>query len=394
MIHVSGFVPLTDLSLLVYVSLMYTQKHAYCEIDGWIQESSITYHRNKKNHQQAMQQYNQLKKEKKTGRLVKRGSTQGTNPEPLWSFEPCEDEIGEGAEEGRKDASLSSISCGTTTSATPSMAADGGPKPSREGDGYFVTKVLKTLEQKQGYWNRICGWLTRDGRPFSILQGQGWLGLRDWLNPALGTPHYNTIRGTLIAMTEKRRAQIGSLLRQTSEGKASRSFNFPEGLKMPYLPEKGKQVATVSVPPQFNAMSMDGWKRNNGPDHYYAITTFTLTHEFELMPKLVHFRQFPHRSLGVNLARVIDTCHAEYGIGADTFEAFVLDGGADIQKAARVCKNKPQRIDKCSIHTLQRVIIQACDKMKCMEGRATIYPLKRLLKTANHLVRLCKNGSK
>ena len=76
------------------------------------------------------------------------------------------------------------------------------------------------------------------------------------------------------------------------------------------------------------------------------------------------------------------------------FQAAVFDGANDIQKAGRIMQNKAPQVHKCTIHTLQRVIITAVKNTKVNEKNAaghwcTVLPVKRLLRKANDLVKLC-----
>lgn len=324
-----------------------------------------------------------------------------------------------------------------------SLTVDGGGKPPPTVppgyDNHFVNPPVKGVDNMQRHVNLLCGVIARDARPISFPQGDGFTNYLNGLNPELKPPDPKTIVETLKAMKLKRQMVVGEALRKTRSTKVGRLLNLPTNMQLDYLPVNQRQQYQLPVPFQHNSWSCDGWKRRNSASHYLSVCAHSLTHDFQLNNRLIMFREFPHRSLSVNLAAALDTCMVEMGLenykegkevvigdgegeekegekadDADEededdeeeeeeeeagekksfFQAAVFDGANDIQKAGRIMQNKAPHVHKCTIHTLQRVIIMAVKNTKVNEKGptnhwCTVLPVKRLLKKANALVKLC-----
>lgn len=303
----------------------------------------------------------------------------------------------------------------------------------------FMVDPIKGENKKQQHTNYLCGIIARDARPISFLHRDGFRAYLTCIHRNLKPPHFSTLMETMKAMQLKRQRQIGEDLRKSRTQVVKRIVSLPSTLNLSFLPDKVKDQhykMRVAVPYQFNSWSSDSWKRNNSASKFLAVVSHTITHDFCLSEKLLMFREFDHRCFSVNIAKAFDICMVEVGVencregmdevepdGMDKgkedgqveeeekeevgegplkhfFQGAVLDGAADGQKAARICKNTPPRVHKCTIHTLQRVIIQSVKYTKVQEMAAggtsykTIMPVKRLLKKANSLVKLCRNGSR
>ena len=166
----------------------------YCEITGWYTDDTgtITNHRKKADHTVPMQQYTAAEAAGKTGRLTKRGSVD--EKKALWSWEIVEagDNDGGGGGGGAAAAAASSFSSSSVSSMSSTWATTGsegsssannvGDKSTRPGDRWWANKPLASDEQRQSFWNRLCGWIARDARPFNMLQGVGFQAFKDWAN--------------------------------------------------------------------------------------------------------------------------------------------------------------------------------------------------------------------
>lgn len=261
-------------------------------------------------------------------------------------------------------------------------------------DNRFSFPVIKTADDRQKLLNYHCGMIARGGRTISIGECAGFRSHVNALRPNWVVPERHTVADNLLAMYLKRMNDLARVLKDTKETTVTRHVRLDSSLILPYLHPELRGKAEVPVPSAFNALTYDMWNRRHG-SHFLGMAVHSLGVDFvESPPRLAFFREFQQRHLGDNVACAVDTFHAELGVGGCFFEAAVLDGGGDVQKAARVCNNRPAQIHKCSVHTLQRVVIQGVGKAKALLNGQQIYPIKRLLKRGNKLVRICKNASR
>ena len=271
-----------------------------------------------------------------------------------------------------------------------SAASRSGRRPKN----YYSYPVIDTEDERQRHLNYHCGMIARDGRPTSIGQSEGYRSHVNALRPNWTVPERRTVSDNLVAMYLKRMNDLAGELKATKEKPVTRHVKLDPSLLLPYVHPEQRSTVDVEVPSAYNALIYDMWNRRHG-SHFMGMAVHSLSVDFvESRPRLAFFREFQQRHLGENVARAVDTFHAEIGVGGSFFEAAVLDGRPDVQKAARVCDNRPAQIHKCSVHTLQRVVIQGVGKAKATLDGKPILPIKRLLKRRNKLVRICKNASR
>ena len=308
----------SHLSLTLHIILL--QGWAYCEIENeWRSgnHGSLKKHLDKKDHARIYSQYKALSERGLNGFLHRKDG--------FFHWVVQEEAVA---------SSSSAASVASSVTMDSSLTVDGGGKPPPSvPPGYqdhFTNPPLKGVDNMQRHTNLLCGVIARDARPISFPQGDGFTQYLKGLNPELKPPDPKTVMGTLKAMKIKRQMQVGEALKRTRSTKIGRLLNLPTNMKLDYLPMGERQEYKLPVPFQHNSWSCDGWKRRNGASHYLSVCTHSLTHDFHLTNRLIMFREFPHRSLSVNLAAALDTCMVEMGVDDYTEgEVINVDGEED-----------------------------------------------------------------
>ena len=355
------------------------------------------------------------------GRISKRLDGEDPRTVPLWRWMAIDNSSHGGGAAAPSSCSQSSSSfylgVAATTDGMDSVSEMSSPYVPHGYENHFgVYPKISTMEEKRKQLNYLCGMIARDGRPLTIVRGAGYIAHVKELRWNWSIPAVKTVSENLLAMQIKRVNDLAAKLRKTKEVHVTRTLKLRPQHHLPYLPPEKRATAVVPISTGYSALSYDMWKRKHG-NSYLGLSVHSLTHEFVKSDQLVFFREFTPRHVGTNVARAVDTFHAEMGIDGSFFEAAVLDGGSDVQKGARVAENRPPQIHKCSVHTLQRVIIEAVSKTKVIletvkeptqaeiaaaapnvppprVHQASVLTIKRLLKRGNKLVRLFKTGSR
>ena len=309
------------------------------------------------------------------------------------------------------------------SSATTSMPQISSTAPTMQPVHVFPTGTLQFSypslsrpDEIQYAHNSTAGMLARDMRPVHTLRGEGYRYHIRHLRPNYTIPCAKTMVTTLLAMKMKRQRQLKAEVMAGMAKTSRRTLAFPYGMELPYLPQELRLNPVLEHQARFSSYSGDLWSCRKAVS-YMSLTSQSIdANDFILNNHTLYFKQFKDRHTAEKIADGLRSFHGEYDLPLDKpspFEAFVIDGGADINKAARIYgsdhgharpgrrgrqPSSANRKDNCCTHGIQRAIVTAVDKTSIPQAQAAppgfrlTKPVKSLIKKSNNFIKKTRYG--